>query len=192
MDGAGERELGGMEGITDLSLQPDGSADLRRGMKTGDEERKFVSKGEGAGGKLTFRQLVLVDLSQFLDLRRLPRQRPFNELDSPPDRSPDHGRVRHCLRHHLDDADPWVVGPAVVHPIFEIAQPALERGRIVFVDDVAVGDHGCYPGDGGPFARGIEEGNVDCRVRFEVVCFSGFGVGVEDVVDAAAFLRGGS
>ena len=74
--------------------------------------------------------------------------------------------------------------------IFEIAQPGLELLRVVLVDHVAVDDHIGGAGDGGPFACTVEEGHVDVVVFGEVVGFAGFGVGVEDQVDAAGFLKG--
>lgn len=61
----------------------------------------------------------------------------------------------------------------------------------MFVDEGAVGGDGGFAGDGGPFAGGVEEGDVDVGIGFEVVCFAGFGVGVEEEVDATGFLEKG-
>lgn len=72
--------------------------------------------------------------------------------------------------------------------VSEVAEPGFEAGGVVFADGVAVGDDGGVAGDGGPFAGGIQEGDVDFGVRVQVVGFAGFGVGVEEEVDAAAFL----
>lgn len=72
--------------------------------------------------------------------------------------------------------------------ITEVTNPRLERGRIVFLDDGAVGDEARATRDRGPFAAGVEEGEVDVWVGFEVVGLAGFGIGMEKEVDAVAFL----
>jgi len=56
------------------------------------------------------------------------------------------------------------------------------------VHEVAVGDDVGFAGDGGPFAGVVEEAEVDVGVVFEVVGLAGFGVCVEDEIDAVAFL----
>ena len=79
-----------------------------------------------------------------------------------------------------------------MRPVLEIAQPGLERGGVVLADGFAVSDDGGFAADGGPFARRVQEGDIDLRVRFQVVRLPGFGVGVEKQVDAAALLDWGS
>jgi len=92
------------------------------------------------------------------------------------------------LARDLDDADTRVVGAAVVLAVAEVTEPRLQRGRVVGLHLLAVGDDGGFAGDAGPFARGVEEAEVDLGVGFEVVGFAGLGVGVEDEVDAVALL----
>ena len=102
------------------------------------------------------------------------------------------GAVRHGIRRRLgvdlDDTDAWVLWAAVVLAVAEVADPRLECARVMFPDDVTVGDDGCFAGEGSPFARRVDEGDVDARVLVEVVRLAGFGVGVEDEVKTAAFL----
>lgn len=73
-------------------------------------------------------------------------------------------------------------------PVAEIAEPGFERGRVVLLHHSAVGHDGRDSGDGRPFARGVEECDVDVWVGDDVVGLAGFGVGVEDEIDAAGFL----
>ena len=56
------------------------------------------------------------------------------------------------------------------------------------MDEATVGHDLGLAGDGGPFAGVVEEAEVDFGVGIEVVGLAGFGVGVEDEVDAVAFL----
>ena len=72
--------------------------------------------------------------------------------------------------------------------VAKIAEPGFEAGGVVFADHVTVGDDGGFARDRGPFASGVEEGDVDFGVGFEVVGFAGFGVGVEEEVNATTFL----
>ena len=73
--------------------------------------------------------------------------------------------------------------------ITEVADPRLQRGGVVLVDFFAVGDDGGGAGNRGPLAAAGEEANVDVGVVLEVVRLAGLGVGVEDQVDAVAFLQ---
>jgi len=72
--------------------------------------------------------------------------------------------------------------------VTEVADPGLEGWGVVLVDLLAIGLDGGFAGDGGPFAGVVEEAEVDFGVSVEVVGLAGFGVGVEDEVDAVAFL----
>lgn len=72
--------------------------------------------------------------------------------------------------------------------VVEITQPSFQRWSIVLADEFAVSDDLGFTGDGGPFAAGVEEGDVDFGIGFQVIGFAGFGVGVEEEVEAAAFL----
>lgn len=73
--------------------------------------------------------------------------------------------------------------------VFQVAEPGFEGWRVVFADGLAVGDDGGFAANGGPFAGGVQEGNVDFGVGLQVVGFAGFGVGVEEEVEAATFLH---
>ena len=89
----------------------------------------------------------------------------------------------------LDDGDAGVFGPAVVLAVPEVADPGLEFAGVVFPHHVAVRDDGGFAGERGPLAGAVEEGDVDARVRVEVVRLAGFGVGVEEEVESTAFLE---
>ncbi len=64
--------------------------------------------------------------------------------------------------------------------VAQVTEPGFEGGRVVFLDGGAVSEDICLSGNGGPFAGGVEEGDVDGAVGGDVVGFAGFGVGVED------------
>jgi hypothetical protein len=72
--------------------------------------------------------------------------------------------------------------------IAQVTNPGLQAGGVVLVDDGAVGEDRGRAGEGGPFAGGVQEGDVDVPVGGEVVGLAGFGVGVEEEVDAAVLL----
>lgn len=72
--------------------------------------------------------------------------------------------------------------------VAEVAEPGFERGRVVLVDLFAVGLDFGGAGDRGPFAGAVDEADVYFGVLGEVVGLAGFGVGVEDEVDAVALL----
>ena len=72
--------------------------------------------------------------------------------------------------------------------ILQIAKPCFQGRRVVFADRLTVSDDIGLAGDRGPFARGIEEGDVDFGFGLEVIGFAGFCVGVEKKVNAASFL----
>jgi hypothetical protein len=56
--------------------------------------------------------------------------------------------------------------------ITQVSQPCLQRRRIVFLDDRAVSDDLRGSGNGGPFARRVQEGDVDVRVGLDVGGFA--------------------
>ena len=72
--------------------------------------------------------------------------------------------------------------------VLEIPQPSFQCWCIVFANGFAVRDDGGFTRNGGPFAAGIEEGNIDFGVVIEIVGLARFGVGVEEEVNAATFL----
>lgn len=138
--------------------------------------------------QLTFRQLVLANLPQFLDLRGLARYRPLHDFNPSPHRGSDGGCVCRRPGNHSDHADSGILRSTVMHPVPQISQPGLEACGIVFMNNGSVRDHGRFPGNRSPFSCGVEEGNIHCRVGMEIVGFSRLGVGMEYIVDTAAFL----
>lgn len=138
--------------------------------------------------KLTLAQLPLIDIPQLIHTRCLTRRNALRKLHEPTNRRL---LARGILRRdgiNLNRTNPRVVRSAIVLAVAEITDPRLQRGAVVLMDELAVGDDLGLAGDGGPFAGRLEEGEVDFGVFFEVVCFAGFGIGVEDQVDAVAFL----
>jgi hypothetical protein len=87
-----------------------------------------------------------------------------------------------------DDGNARVFGAAIMLAVTEVTQPGLERRRVVFANNLAVGLDGCMAADRCPLARGCDEGDVYARVRAKVVRLAGFGVGVEEEVEAVALL----
>lgn len=133
--------------------------------------------------------LGLFNLSQIVDICDLTSHGALDDLDT----SAQHRAFTDSIGDgdglDLDDADSRIVLAAVVHPVAEIAQPGLQRRRVVFRDGGAVGDDAGGAGDGGPAAvRGRDEGHVDVRVGFEVRRLAGLRVGVEEEVETARFL----
>lgn len=132
---------------------------------------------------------LLIDLAKSIDLRGLACDGALDHLDAPADE----GALRHGVRGgdglDFDDADARVVLAAVVGAVAQVTDPGLEGRGVVFLDDGAVGDDACGARDAGPAAVGGAEGDVDVRVGFEVVGFAGFGVCVEEEIDATGFLK---
>jgi hypothetical protein len=89
----------------------------------------------------------------------------------------------------LDEANARILRATIVLSIAKVAEPRLERGRVVLLDARAVGLDGSGAGDAGPLAGVVEEGEVDLGVLLEVVGLARLGVGVEDEVDAVVLLR---
>jgi hypothetical protein len=75
-----------------------------------------------------------------------------------------------------------------VGAVAQVTEPSLEGWSVVFLDNVAVGDDARGAGDAGPTAVGGAEGDVDVGVGSEVVSLAGFGVCVEEEVDATTLL----
>lgn len=136
-------------------------------------------------------QLRLTQIPQLIRRGRLARHDPLGDLDRAADQILAADGILRRGAGDLDDADAGVLGPAVVRAVAQVAEPGLEPGRVVLADFGAVGEDAGFARDRGPLARGVEEAEVDFRVRFEVVGFAGLGVGVEDEVDAVAFLWAG-
>jgi hypothetical protein len=132
--------------------------------------------------------LLHTNLPQLINLRRLPRHNPLHHLHAPRHHIPPRSRIRDRLSLHLNHPDARIIGPTVMLTIAEVAQPRLELRAVVLPDGGAIGDDAGRAGEGGPFAGRVEEGDVDRGVVLEIVGFAGFGVGVEEEVDAAARL----
>lgn len=141
--------------------------------------------------KLTLIQLLLIQLPNLIDSRRIPLSDAFTRLDRPAnDAHPGYG-IDSRLGLHADDADAGVRGPAVVDAIAQIAQPGLQSGGVVLVDGALVGEDGGGAGHGGPGpGRRLEEGHVRLgRVHGEIHRLAREEVRVEDQVDSAVFLE---
>ena len=132
--------------------------------------------------------LLLVNLPQFIHLRRTPRHRPLRNLKSSSQHRACCNRIRSRLRIHLNHANARVLGPTIVRAVFQVAEPGFQRRSVVFTDDFAIGDNFGFAGNGGPFAGGVEEGDVDFGIGLQVIGFAGFGVRVEKEINATAFL----
>ena len=94
-----------------------------------------------------------------------------------------------CNHIDADDTNAGVLRAAVVDAVAQVAEPGLELGAVVLLDQVAIGYDGGSAADRGPVARGaVEERDVDVLVRLEVIGLAGLRIGVEEEVDAAVFL----
>lgn len=114
--------------------------------------------------KLTLSQLRLTQLPQLGNLGHLSGNRPLCNLQTPAHHSPRLSRISRRPSHNFDDPNPWIPHPTIMFPIPEIAHPALERREVILFHHVPVGDDCRFPRYRGPFARGVEEGNVDVWV----------------------------
>ena len=132
--------------------------------------------------------LTLTDLPQLAHGRRLPCHNTLHHLHSPADHSLARNLVCSSLGLDFDDANSWITLATVMCAVTKITEPGLQSRGIVFLDGGAVCEDAGLAGDGGPFASAVEEGDVDGAVGGDVVGFAGFGVGVEDQVDATGFL----
>lgn len=96
--------------------------------------------------------LALVDLSQIVDVCDLAGDGAFHHLDA----SAQHGALADGVRGgdglDLDDADARVVLAAVVHPVAQVAQPCLQRWRVVLGHGRPVRDDAGRPRDRRPAA----------------------------------------
>lgn len=73
--------------------------------------------------------------------------------------------------------------------IFEIPQPGLQCRRVVFADHLAICDDVCLTTDACPFARRVEEGDVDFGIRFQIISLARFGIRVEQEINTTALLH---
>lgn len=133
-------------------------------------------------------QLCLIQVPQLIRRRRLTRDSTLGDFKRTAKQILPADGILCRLAGDLDDADARVVGPAVVRAVAQVAEPGLEVRGVVGLDLLSVGEDAGFAADGGPFAGGVEEANVDFGVGFEIVGLAGFGVGVEEEVDAVAFL----
>ena len=133
-------------------------------------------------------QLLLAQVSQLVDRRRLPRDNTLNQLNRTAKLRSTRRRILDSLRLDLDQSDSRVVRPSVMLAIAPITVRGLDRRRVVLVNQFPVGLDGCIARDGSPLARVVEEAKVDFAVALDVVRLAGLGVGVEDQVDAVALL----
>ena len=136
-------------------------------------------------------QLLLVEVTELVDRRRLTSHNTLDQLDRAANRRSVGSRVLNGLRLDLDKTDSWILWAAIVLAVLEITEPGFERRRVELANLLPVGLDGGDAGDGRPLAGVVEEAEVDFAVALEVVGLAGLGVGVEDQVDAVAFLHAG-
>jgi hypothetical protein len=135
-----------------------------------------------------FADLTFADFPQFSHCWRLALYNALNHLHSPSNHGLSCNLVCSSRGLDLDHANSWIVFATIVCTVAEVAEPRLQSRGVVFLDSGAVGEDAGFAGDGGPLAAVVEEGDVDGGVGGDIVGLAGFGVGVEDEVDAAGFL----
>jgi hypothetical protein len=133
--------------------------------------------------------LLLAELPQFVDLWRLARNNSLCHLHAPANSVLPHNSIGSSLGGNSNNADTRIIRSAIVLSITKVAQPGFQSRRVVFLDDGAIGDDLRGAGHGGPFAGGVEEGDVDVGVGRDVGGLARLGVGVEDEVDSFVFLN---
>jgi hypothetical protein len=142
-----------------------------------------------ASARLTLLNLLCLNVPKLVDLSGLASDNTLGELNGTTNGRAPGGSVLCSLAGDLDEANTRVLRTAVVLAVTEVAEPGLERGRVVLLDAGAVGLDGSGAGDAGPLAGVVEESEVDLGMLLEVVGLAGLGVGVEDEVDAVVLLR---
>lgn len=128
-------------------------------------------------------------MPQLVHLSSLASDNALGELNGTTDGCAPGDSVLCGLAGDLDEANARVLRATVVLAVTEVAEPGLERRRVVLLDAGAVGLDGSGAGDAGPLAGVVEESEVDLGVLLEVVGLAGLGVGVEDEVNAVVLLR---
>ena len=131
------------------------------------------------GKSLTLLQFLLTNLPKLVDLRCRTGNRPLKNIRTSPQRSPRSNRVR--CREGLDfnNSNPRVFWSSIMLAILQVAKPRFQGRRVVFSDHFSVSDDVGFARNRSPFAGGVQKGDVDLGFGFEVVGFTGFGVGVE-------------
>jgi hypothetical protein len=132
--------------------------------------------------------LLLAELPQLVDLWRLARNNSLCHLHAPANSVLPHNSIGSSLGGNSNNADTRIIRSSIVLSITQVTQPGFQGRRVVFLDDGAVGDDLGGAGHGGPFAGGVEEGDVNMGVGGDVGGLAGLGVGVENEVDAGVFL----
>lgn len=137
---------------------------------------------------LTLLQFFLSDLSQLVDLWRCTSNSPLDNFCTPSQRSPRRNCI--CCRQSLDldDTNPRVFWSSIMLAVLQIAKPCFQGRGVVFADRLTVSDNVGFTGNGGPFASGIEKGNVDLGFRLQIVGFARFRIGMEKEVNTTSFL----
>lgn len=138
------------------------------------------------------RELLLVQISELVDLCSVASGNALCKLNKSTNCGSSRQSVLGSLCVDLDEDDTGVLWATIVLAITKITEPGLESGRVVLSDLLSVGLKRGLAGDGCPFARRIEESEVDVRVRFEIIGLARLGVGVEDKINAIALLDRGS
>jgi hypothetical protein len=134
--------------------------------------------------------LLLAELPQLVDRWRLARNNTLCHLHAPAKSILPHNSIGSSLSGDSNDANTRIIRSTVVLSITKVAQPGFQGRRVVFLDNRAIGDDLGGAGHGGPFAGGVEEGDIDVGVGRDVGGLARLGVGVEDEVDALVFLGG--
>jgi hypothetical protein len=132
--------------------------------------------------------LGLVDLTELVDSRHVAGKRALGNIGHPAKEVLGGDAVRDRHRLDPDDADPGVVGAAVVLSVAEVTQPGLERRAVVLLDQATICDNLSDAADRRPLARAVEERDVDVRVLGQLVRLVRLGVGVEEQVNATVLL----
>ena len=148
----------------------------------------FIAPFHHQARPLTLLDFLFREVSQLVDLRTLTRHHALGQFDESTHlRLVADGILR---RGSLDpnDANARIVRAAIVRAIAKVTDPRFQAGGVVLLDDGAISFNVCPAADRCPLARLSLEGNVDVFVMSQVIGLAGFGVGVEEVVDAGVFL----
>lgn len=118
----------------------------------------------------------------------LPSDHPLSHLSSAADKVANLQRVCHGGRLDTNNANARIILRPIMDSITKVAQPRLQFSAVRLLDQLAICHQACFARDGCPLARAIDEGYIDVGVIGQIVSFSGFGIRVEEEIDAPGFL----
>lgn len=90
--------------------------------------------------ELTLRKLLGSDLPNAVNSRHISLHSTLNSLNGTAHHALARSNVGRKLSLKLDHSDSGILGSAIVHAVTQIAEPGLQCGRVVLLDNLGLGD----------------------------------------------------